>query len=91
MCGVWVALEDVTLQNGPLCYYPGSHKWAVYSNEHITALGSDLRKPAAQWIYEKLWQQLVATHNCEKEVFLAKQGQALIWSAYLLHGGEPNP
>ena len=25
MCGVWVALEDLTEDNGPLHYYPGSH------------------------------------------------------------------
>ncbi|MCY4386899.1 MAG: phytanoyl-CoA dioxygenase family protein [Desulfurellaceae bacterium] len=88
MCGVWVALEDVTMKNGPLCYYPGSHKWADYSNEHTTALRRDLSKPASQAISLKLWEELVAAHRCEKEVFLAKRGQALIWSAYLLHGGE---
>jgi len=26
MCGVWTALEDVTIKQGPLHYYPGSHK-----------------------------------------------------------------
>ena len=25
MCGVWVALEDMDMDNGPLVYYPGSH------------------------------------------------------------------
>src|SRR5262249_17904426 len=26
LCGVWVALEDIDLDNGPLIYYPGSHR-----------------------------------------------------------------
>ena len=26
MCGVWIALEDMDTENGPLVYYPGSHK-----------------------------------------------------------------
>ena len=26
MCGVWVALEDMDMDNGPLVYYPGSHQ-----------------------------------------------------------------
>ena len=26
MCGVWVALEDMDMDNGPLVYYPGSHR-----------------------------------------------------------------
>jgi hypothetical protein len=89
MCGVWVALEDVTSQNGPLSYYPGSHRWATYTNEHITAHKHDLRRPASQAIYEGLWRELVATFRCEKEVFLPRRGQALIWTACLLHGGEP--
>ncbi|MFX6869154.1 phytanoyl-CoA dioxygenase family protein, partial [Acinetobacter baumannii] len=25
MCGLWVALEDITINQGPLHYYPGSH------------------------------------------------------------------
>ena len=35
MCGVWVALEDIGEEQGPLEYYPGSHAWPIYSNEHI--------------------------------------------------------
>jgi len=27
MCGVWVALEDIDMGNGPVMYYPGSHRW----------------------------------------------------------------
>lgn len=27
MCGAWVALEDIDEGNGPLVFYPGSHKW----------------------------------------------------------------
>jgi ectoine hydroxylase-related dioxygenase (phytanoyl-CoA dioxygenase family) len=26
MCGLWVALEDIDMTNGPLVYYPGSHR-----------------------------------------------------------------
>src|SRR5262249_31126765 len=32
MCGVWVALEDVNEDAGPLEYYPGSHKWPLLYN-----------------------------------------------------------
>ena len=31
MAGVWVALEDIDEDNGPLLYYPGSHKLHEYS------------------------------------------------------------
>jgi ectoine hydroxylase-related dioxygenase (phytanoyl-CoA dioxygenase family) len=31
MCGVWVALEDMDMDVGPLVYYPGSHKLPEYT------------------------------------------------------------
>src|SRR6185295_9007275 len=34
MCGVWVAFEDVGPEQGPLEYYPGSHRFPVLYNEH---------------------------------------------------------
>lgn len=88
MCGVWVALEDVTADNGPLCYYPGSQQWAVHEAEHIVQSPKDLNNPASQAVYHDLWNALAQTTDTEKEVFLARAGQALIWTANLLHGGE---
>lgn len=37
MAGVWIALEDVDLQNGPLIYVPGSHRWPMIRSEDIIA------------------------------------------------------
>lgn len=88
MCGVWVALEDVTLENGPLFYYPGSHRWPIYTNEHIGRCLSTLPARPSQQVYEPAWSALVAAHGAPRETFLAKKGQALIWAANLLHGGS---
>ena len=32
LLGVWIALEDIGTDNGPLHYYPGSHKLPYYMN-----------------------------------------------------------
>jgi ectoine hydroxylase-related dioxygenase (phytanoyl-CoA dioxygenase family) len=40
MCGVWVALEDIDRDNGPLVYYPGSHKWDEITMSEVDAFGS---------------------------------------------------
>ena len=41
MCGVWVALEDVRDDNGPLLYCPGSHKLPFYDLIDMGLKGSD--------------------------------------------------
>jgi len=86
MCGVWVALEDVTLDSGPLCYYPGSHALPVYDSRQV---GFSPSQSTKQGVYEPLWHKLIDTHRLRKQVFTAKAGDALIWTANLLHGGEP--
>lgn len=32
LLAIWFALEDITIENGPLHYYPGSHKLPYYMN-----------------------------------------------------------
>lgn len=88
MCGVWLAMEDVSADAGPLFYYPGSHRWPIMSNALVgrRGFGSDLG--SAQDPFAPAWQALCETHGAQPEVFLARKGQALIWCANLLHGGS---
>lgn len=88
MCGVWVALEDVSADAGPLIYYPGSHKWPIYTNEHIVRPAMDSETLPTQAVFEPMWSELVRAQHMEQEHFLPKKGQALIWTANLLHGGD---
>jgi hypothetical protein len=37
MCGVWMALEDIDMDNGPVVYYPGSHKLPEITMEDVGA------------------------------------------------------
>ena len=88
MCGVWLAMEDVTAEAGPLFYYPGSHRWPVMSNTLIGRRGFGSQLNSAQDPFAEAWTALVAAEGGEREVFLARKGQALIWCANLLHGGS---
>ena len=45
MCGVWVALEDIDANNGPLHYYPGSHKLPIFELNDLGITGSYQNKP----------------------------------------------
>jgi hypothetical protein len=87
MCAVWVALEDTDADNGPLVFFPGSHRWPIYTNEHIGRCVSQMTEPPTQLMYEQMWRELLAASGVQPEYFYAKKGQALIWAANLLHGG----
>lgn len=88
MCGVWVAMEDIDEQNGPLVYFPGSHRWPIYSNEHVGLCAAALQQTPTQQLYEEMWRALVESSGVQPEYFHAKKGQALIWAANLMHGGS---
>jgi ectoine hydroxylase-related dioxygenase (phytanoyl-CoA dioxygenase family) len=88
MCGVWLAMEDIGPDAGPLCYVPGSHRWPIISNAMLGRRGWGDSNPSAQGPYEETWQALVAAKGAQEVTFQARKGQALIWCANLLHGGS---
>jgi hypothetical protein len=89
MCGVWLAMEDIHPDAGPLFYYPGSHRWPVMSNALIARRGYGTSLDSAQDPFAEAWRALCAAHGAQPSTFLARKGQALIWCANLLHGGSP--
>jgi hypothetical protein len=93
LAGVWVALEDVHDGNGPLHYYPASHRLPFYDLSILGLKGStssSIEDMLANYYtkYEDFIEQLVAQKKLDKKILNLKKGQALIWSANLLHGGE---
>jgi hypothetical protein len=89
MCGVWLAMEDVSADSGPLFYFPGSHRWPIMTNALIGRQGYGSQLDSAQDPYTPAWRALCDAHDAKADVFLARKGQALIWCANLLHGGSP--
>jgi hypothetical protein len=83
MAGVWVALEDTDMDNGPLFYHPGSQKLP-----EVTMQDVGVEADHSQYLqYEEYMQSVVK--DLSIEYALIKKGQALVWSANLLHGGAP--
>ncbi len=89
MCGLWLAMEDISADAGPLFYYPGSHRWPVLNNLLIGRRGFGSELGSAQDPFAPAWRALCDAHGAQQEVLLARKGQALIWCANLLHGGTP--
>jgi hypothetical protein len=91
MCGVWVALEDVAPGAGPLVYYPGSHRWPVFYNEHIGRPAPFADRIGDQVeMFDQVWAELREHFGVEPVAFHPRKGQALIWAAGLHHGGAPH-
>jgi hypothetical protein len=88
MCGVWLAMEDIHADAGPLFYLAGSHRWPVVSNALIGRRGYRTKLESAQDPYAEAWAAMCAANNSQPSTFLARKGQALIWCANLLHGGS---
>jgi len=72
-----------------LFYLPGSHRWPIVTNGLIGRRGSGTHLASAQDPYASAWNALEDAYGAQRESFLAKKGQALIWCANLLHGGSP--
>ncbi len=80
MCGVWVALEAVRDDNGPLHYYPVSHKLPFYDLIDMGLKGSDAQTAAEVYgvtyrQYEDKLSQIVAAHGLKKEVLNMPKGR----------------
>lgn len=88
MCGVWIALEDVTADSGPLSYFPGSHRLPI-----LTMRGAGVNEAIAHpdeyylTYLPRLAEQVDAGGFPEKRLVIPK-GWALVWAANLAHGGS---
>lgn len=82
MCGVWVALEDVGPDQGPVTYVPGSHRFPP--------VASMLRYDGEPFDYDR-YEDAVAEQVAGRPIvqFHAEPGDVLVWAADLLHGGAP--
>ncbi len=85
MCGVWVALEDIDEGNGPVVFYPGSHRLPF-----VTMADAGLEASSDRYAdYELFIEQLIAREGLTPCYGTMQKGQALVWAANLLHGGAP--
>jgi ectoine hydroxylase-related dioxygenase (phytanoyl-CoA dioxygenase family) len=88
LIAVWIALEDTRPDNGPLFYYPGSHRLPYLLNSDFNEGETPLLLGNKDYVdYEDRIAELIK--DKQPEVFLAKKGDLLVWHANLIHGGMP--
>ena len=81
--GVWIALEDVREQAGPLFYYPGSHRLLADEDRMLHFY----RK--AQHNVDEMFElmRIEVEKTIRREPVIIKKGDAVIWHPGILHGG----
>ncbi len=91
LIAIWIALEDIGEDQGPLHYYPGSHRLPYYLNADYGNEGSWLRLGSKGYdAYEAFIRKKIEESGLKQETFLARKGDVLIWHANLFHGGSPH-
>jgi hypothetical protein len=80
-----IALDDVDADNGPVAYYPGSHKIPGYrfSTGRLNA------EPAEMPLCDAYLKREIEARGLKEVEFHCKAGDVFIWHAQLLHGGRP--
>lgn len=87
MVASWIALEDVTPENGPLQYVPGSNRIEPYMFE-----GHTLRVLQPETDYSEFaeyYQKKMDKYGLKPTQLSAKKGDVFVWHALLYHGGAP--
>lgn len=88
ICGAWIACEDVVEGAGPLVYFPGSHRRAMWDGfSDYPRRNLQTADPASVARYNGH----LATESArfESRTFLARKGDVLFWHGMLIHGGAP--
>lgn len=94
--GMWLALDDVDANNGPLCVVPGSHRLPPVD---VEALARELFPDNAEIPkisdkafarYQAEVQQQSDAHGLVAQQVHVNQGDVIIWHPSMLHGGAPH-
>lgn len=85
----WIALEDIRPGSGELAYLDGSHRTPEYlfsgKYRHWNAK-RDGQRQLDEW--RSLMSGAAAERGFEEKTFRPKKGDALLWTADLVHGGS---
>jgi phytanoyl-CoA hydroxylase len=84
--GVWTALEDISIGQGALEYYPGGHRLA----EETPAINWKLTKEQIKQVQERYEDKVVAAatgSGLARTQTALNKGDVIIWHPLLPHGG----
>ena len=93
MLACWIALENISDDQGPLCYIPKSHLLPSFSKYEFPNKYSHLNKSKSKNFYNEYEKDIAHTINelnFKLIKFNANAGDCFIWHPRLWHGGSPS-
>ena len=94
--GVWVALEDISPDAGPLMYHPGAHRFecdphSIYDTVVERMGGTATREELVSEALEQYYGEVIRTTDVLGTPLRAplRRGDVAICHPQLLHGGSP--
>lgn len=84
MVASWIALEDVNDSNGPLIYYPNSHKIKPY----VFSDNTSIMKPDEYKAFIKYMNKEIKRKGLKPQRLFVNKGDVFIWHSFLFHGGS---
>ncbi|MCG8458235.1 MAG: phytanoyl-CoA dioxygenase family protein [Holophagales bacterium] len=88
LVGCWIACDDVDADNGPLFYYPGSHRLPKFDwgDGSLTFDGRDHSQVER---FADYLEHAAEQAGLERLTFHAGRGDVFLWHGALVHGGSP--
>lgn len=89
LIGAWIALEDISLDSGPLRYAPGSHKSGIYPGFSNHPQATLRTCPLSEYEGYYKFTNAEADACGGAKYYHAKKGDVFLWHGMLVHGGSP--
>jgi hypothetical protein len=85
--GAWIACEDISVDCGPLMFYPESHREPLFIRfDNYPQTNLRTATPEVARAYREHVNDL--TRKYQRRLFLAKKGDVFFWHGMTLHGGS---
>ena len=89
LIGAWIALEDVSIDSGPLRYAPGSHRSSQFPGFKNHPQDNLRTCPLNQYEDYSKFTNHIADECGGAKPFLGKKGDVFVWHGMMVHGGSP--
>ncbi|MDA8019013.1 MAG: phytanoyl-CoA dioxygenase family protein [Thermoanaerobaculia bacterium] len=89
LVGCWMACDTVNDDNGPLFYYPGSHRLPKYDWGGRLVYKSEEDEVAKIDQFADHLEAEADSAGMERKIFHAERGDVFLWHGALAHGGSP--